>query len=95
MSNEKKYLYGDTEMTELSNQALDIFLEAMVKNNIIDSEKATELMQYRIVVNRYNFFGKLLRKLFPNKESLIFSVIKVMDSPYKINNNDYYDNTEK
>lgn len=79
MASETRFLYGEIEMTYLANQTLDIFIETMVFNGILDKEKAEELSQFRAVVNKKGFFGKLISNtLFKNNDSLMLNIVKVM-----------------
>ncbi len=60
----KTYVYTETELSEFANNTLDDYLGQLKDYQIISSEQYTELMQYRVVLSRPSFFGRMWRTLF-------------------------------
>lgn len=81
MATETRYLYGPGEMSHLGNQTLDTFIDTMVQNDIIDKDKAKEMLEYRVVFSRRGFFGKMISHvLYKNENSIRMNIVKLMDS---------------
>lgn len=76
---QKIYTMDTNGVTENCNQALDIYLNALLNNGVISEEKFEEMMSFRIVLVEKRFFGRLLDRLFLKDDTPVYKIVQIVD----------------
>jgi len=78
----KAYKMSAQALTENYNQSKELYIDALLKENIIDDEMANKMNQYCMVISEKKFFGKIWAKIFwkNHNEDMNISVIKIIHS---------------
>ena len=72
------YSMTGEQLTELSNQIRELFIDAMLRQGIIDEQQAHNMQQYVFMVVKRGFLGKFWDKLWnPNGNESRIIVLKV------------------
>ena len=72
-----KYAYNLEQLSSHSNNVKEIFLEAMVNEQLITKELAEKMNQHVIVVAERNYFGNFWNKLWKNnKDATLINIVK-------------------
>ena len=71
------YTVTRESLTELVNQARELFIRVLEENGVLDSEKAEELCGYTVVIVKKSILGRFWNKLF-NTPDPRFIVVKVL-----------------
>ncbi len=74
------YSYGVDDLNVLVNQTREVFLNSMVKQELLTQEQMDKISQYSIVIAKKSFFGKFWDKLWKkeNDRPNIF-VVKIIE----------------
>lgn len=71
------YTVNHEELTRIVNQARELFIQVLEENDVLDSEKAQELLQYTVVIAKKSMLGRFWDKLF-NTLDPRFVIVKVL-----------------
>lgn len=71
------YTVTREDLTELINQARELFIRVLEENGVLDSEKAEELCGYTVVIVKKSILGRFWDKLF-NTPDPRFVIVKVL-----------------
>lgn len=71
------YTVTREDLTELVNQARELFIRVLEENGVLDSEKAEELCGYTIVIVKKSILGRFWNTLFNTPEPR-FVIVKVL-----------------
>lgn len=71
------YTVTREDLTELINQARELFIRVLEENNVLDSDKAEELRGYTVLLVKKSILGRFWDKLF-NTPDPRFIVVKVL-----------------
>jgi hypothetical protein len=71
------YTVTREDLIELVNQARELFVQVLEENEVLDSEKAQELLQYTIVIAKKSMLGRFWDKLFTSTQPR-FVIVKVL-----------------
>ncbi len=72
--------FTPTQLTEEVNSMKEIFLDRMVRENIISKDSVSEMNKYCFVIIEKGFFGKVWDKIFFKKDedkSVKIIIVKV------------------
>ena len=84
---ETYYSLSRERLTETGNQMRDVFLNAMLKENIITEKQHNDMLKYSIILAKKSYLGsfwnKLWRKENENDRIVIVKVIEHIDDDPK------------
>lgn len=80
------YTFGLTELNSEANKFVDNFISKMLNQNIITTEQAKEMTQYRLVIARKGFFGKVWDRILFKKcpdatQIFVVKLLEVQEEP--------------
>jgi hypothetical protein len=80
------YTFTSDELTPMLNNGKHAFLQALIKEGVIDTAKAEEMSRYCIVVKDKTFFGSWWKQIWSHinkksddKTNDLYHVVKVID----------------
>jgi hypothetical protein len=60
MADSNKYLMSASEVTEVINEAIEVYLDGLLTEGVITNEQYDSIATYRIVAHKKGFFGRML-----------------------------------